>query len=95
MTPKTTRQTAASGHNLPAEVASFIGREHEMAEIKRLLLGTRLITLTGAGGSGKTRLALLRHATTTPRTRCTASHSTPSYVCCSVTWLPASDGGEL
>jgi predicted ATPase len=37
---------------------SFIGREHEMAEIKRLLPGARLVTLTGAGGSGKTRLAL-------------------------------------
>lgn len=47
-----------SRHTLPAEVASFIGREHEIAEIEHLLTQTRLLTLTGAGGSGKTRLAL-------------------------------------
>jgi predicted ATPase/DNA-binding CsgD family transcriptional regulator len=44
-------------HNLPAQLTSFIGREHEVAEITRLLETTRLLTLTGAGGSGKTRLA--------------------------------------
>jgi predicted ATPase/DNA-binding SARP family transcriptional activator/DNA-binding CsgD family transcriptional regulator len=45
-------------HNLPASRTSFVGREHEMMEIKRHLVMTRLLTLTGAGGSGKTRLAL-------------------------------------
>ncbi len=45
-------------HNLPASRTSFMGREHEMMEIKRELAMTRLLTLTGAGGSGKTRLAL-------------------------------------
>lgn len=45
-------------NNLPRTLTSFIGREHEIAEIKRLWLTTRLLTLTGAGGSGKTRLAL-------------------------------------
>ncbi len=45
-------------HNLPLELSSFIGREQEMDEIKRLLTETRLLTLTGPGGSGKTRLAL-------------------------------------
>jgi len=45
--------------NLPSlQLTSFIGREREMAEIRRLLAGSRLVTLTGAGGSGKTRLAL-------------------------------------
>jgi hypothetical protein len=44
-------------HNLPGEVASFVGRERELAEIKRLLPRARLLTLTGAGGCGKTRLA--------------------------------------
>jgi predicted ATPase/class 3 adenylate cyclase len=45
-------------HNLPAQLTSFIGREREMAEIKRLLTETRLLTLTGAGGFGKTRLSM-------------------------------------
>ena len=45
-------------HTLPASRTSFVGREHEMIEIKRHLAMTRLLTLTGAGGSGKTRLAL-------------------------------------
>jgi predicted ATPase/transcriptional regulator with XRE-family HTH domain len=45
-------------HNIPAQVTSFVGRQAELAEVKRLLAATRLLTLTGAGGSGKTRLAL-------------------------------------
>jgi predicted ATPase/class 3 adenylate cyclase len=45
-------------NNLPYQVSAFIGREEEMAAIKRLLRETRLLTLTGAGGVGKTRLAL-------------------------------------
>src|SRR5579862_913347 len=44
--------------NLPAQVSSFIGREREMAEVQRALKQTRLLTLTGSGGCGKTRLAL-------------------------------------
>lgn len=53
-------RNSASGktNNLPLQLTSFIGREREMAEVSRLLLTTRLLTLTGAGGSGKTRLAL-------------------------------------
>ena len=45
-------------HNLPAPRSSFVGRGQEIVEIKRKLAMTRLLTLTGAGGSGKTRLAL-------------------------------------
>ncbi len=45
-------------HNLPREVASFVGRERELEECERLLGQTRILTLTGSGGSGKTRLAL-------------------------------------
>ena len=44
--------------NLPAELTSFVGRRNEMAEVRRLLGGSRLVTLTGVGGVGKTRLAL-------------------------------------
>lgn len=43
---------------LPISLTSFIGREREISRLKDLLVGTRLLTLTGAGGSGKTRLAL-------------------------------------
>src|SRR5215218_2342227 len=45
-------------HNLPSELSSFVGREKELAEVKRLLENNRLLTLTGSGGCGKTRLAL-------------------------------------
>jgi len=48
----------AGKHNLPAARTTFVGREREMLEVKRTLAMTRLLTLTGVGGSGKTRLAL-------------------------------------
>ena len=44
--------------NLPYELTSFVGRRHEVAEVRRLLSMSRLVTLTGVGGVGKTRLAL-------------------------------------
>jgi non-specific serine/threonine protein kinase len=44
--------------NLPSDLTSFIGRRSELREVKRLLATTRLLTLTGSGGAGKTRLAL-------------------------------------
>ncbi|HZO87161.1 MAG TPA: tetratricopeptide repeat protein [Chthonomonadaceae bacterium] len=44
--------------NLPQQLTSFVGRERELAEIKSLLPRTRLLTLVGAGGCGKTRLAM-------------------------------------
>src|SRR5215469_1928785 len=44
--------------NVPSELNSFVGRRGEVAEVKRLLSGCRLVTLTGLGGVGKTRLAL-------------------------------------
>lgn len=45
-------------HNLPVQLTSFIGRATEKGEVRRLLASTRLLTLTGPGGAGKTRLAL-------------------------------------
>jgi non-specific serine/threonine protein kinase len=47
-----------SPNNLPLQVNRFIGREREMTSVRELFANTRLLTLTGAGGSGKTRLAL-------------------------------------
>jgi predicted ATPase len=49
---------AAPFRALPAETSSFVGREHELGELAALLAHTRLLTLSGAGGVGKTRLAL-------------------------------------
>jgi predicted ATPase/DNA-binding CsgD family transcriptional regulator len=43
---------------MPAELTSFVGRRGELREVKRLLGTTRLLTLTGSGGAGKTRLAV-------------------------------------
>ncbi len=48
----------ARPNNLPLQLSSFIGRERELGEIAALLRQARLITLTGPGGTGKTRLAL-------------------------------------
>jgi predicted ATPase/class 3 adenylate cyclase len=45
-------------NNLPVQLTSFIGREKELSEIKKLLSSARLLTLTGPGGTGKTRLSL-------------------------------------
>ena len=45
-------------NNLPRQLTTFIGREREIAEAKRLLAETHLLTITGPGGSGKTRLSL-------------------------------------
>ena len=48
----------AQPNNLPTQVSSFVGRARELAQVREALNGTRLLTLTGSGGSGKTRLAV-------------------------------------
>jgi len=50
--------SAAIKDNLPTQLTSFIGREKEIAEIKTALAASRLVTLTGSGGTGKTRLSI-------------------------------------
>ncbi len=52
------RTLTSRSNNLPAQLSSFIGREREIAEAKELLAASRLVTMTGPGGTGKTRLAL-------------------------------------
>src|SRR5687768_8545664 len=52
VTPGTRRTT------IPTVLTSFVGRKRDIAEIRRLLASSRLLTLTGAAGCGKTRLAL-------------------------------------
>jgi predicted ATPase/DNA-binding CsgD family transcriptional regulator len=54
---RTANAVAVAAHNLPAQLTSFIGRQKEIAEVRRLLTDNRLVTLTGVGGTGKTRLA--------------------------------------
>ena len=53
-----TKTAKARPSNLPIEFTSFVGRRAELRELKRLLATTKLLTLTGSGGAGKTRLAL-------------------------------------
>jgi predicted ATPase/class 3 adenylate cyclase len=48
----------ALANNLPAQLATFVGRERELSDVRRLVGSSRLVTLTGAGGAGKTRLGL-------------------------------------
>jgi predicted ATPase/class 3 adenylate cyclase/DNA-binding CsgD family transcriptional regulator len=45
-------------HNLPTQLTSFVGRQTQIADVSQLLIANRLVTLTGAGGAGKTRLAI-------------------------------------
>ncbi|HUP21857.1 MAG TPA: hypothetical protein VNB06_02840, partial [Thermoanaerobaculia bacterium] len=53
-------------HNLPIQATSFVGRHDELAALTELLHSSRLITVTGVGGSGKTRLALQAVAALVP-----------------------------
>ncbi len=55
--PAVSETHSRARHNLPAQLTHFIGRDRDIAELVRLLDSTRLLTLTGAGGCGKTRLA--------------------------------------
>ncbi len=52
------RSLEATPNNLPQQVTSFIGREHPLDEIRKMLANSRLLTLYGVGGIGKTRLSL-------------------------------------
>ena len=53
---RTSKAVAAS--NLPVQLTSFVGREAELTQLRELLAQNRVVTLTGAGGAGKTRLAV-------------------------------------
>jgi len=57
-TPTPPKTPQSFPHNLPVQLTSFIGREHELSQLKQLLTTTHLLTLAGPGGTGKTRLAL-------------------------------------
>ena len=58
MTPAGSPERSPARSNLPLALTSFVGRRAELESVKQLLAGSRLVTLTGAGGIGKTRLAL-------------------------------------
>jgi predicted ATPase/DNA-binding SARP family transcriptional activator len=72
-------------HNLPAQLTSFVGRERELEELGRLFAEARLVTMTGVGGCGKTRLALELAHSLLPRF--------PDGVC--LVELAGLDDGEL
>jgi predicted ATPase/class 3 adenylate cyclase/DNA-binding CsgD family transcriptional regulator len=55
--PLRTAETVVS-HNLPVQLTSFVGRGAQMTDLEKLLVDNRLVTLTGAGGAGKTRLGV-------------------------------------
>jgi predicted ATPase len=61
------RAAGAVAHTLPVHLTSFVGRRAELAAVAALLRGRRLVTLTGVGGSGKTRLAARLAADQTER----------------------------
>ncbi len=63
-TPKT-----IGAHNLPVQLTSFVGRAAEMRDVCQLLADNRLVTVTGAGGAGKTRLAVEIAARNAPEFR--------------------------
>jgi predicted ATPase/class 3 adenylate cyclase len=52
------RSLSTLPNNLPAQLTTFVGRSNEIAEVRRLMATTRLFTLTGSGGAGKTRLSI-------------------------------------
>jgi predicted ATPase/DNA-binding CsgD family transcriptional regulator len=56
--PPEARRLVEARHNLPASLSSFIGRGRDISEVRRRLADSRLVTLTGTAGVGKTRLAL-------------------------------------
>ena len=49
---------AVNSQRLPIQLTSFVGRQHQLTQVRELLTQNRLVTLTGAGGAGKTRLAV-------------------------------------
>jgi hypothetical protein len=56
--PRLRTPDSVAAQNLPVQLTSFVGREAEVADVRQLLVDNRLVTLTGAGGAGKTRLAV-------------------------------------
>jgi len=54
-TGRTSGSSSTPQHNLPAQRSSFVGREREMLEVEFELAASRLLTLTGSGGSGETK----------------------------------------
>ncbi len=56
--PTIVEKPGSAGHNLPAPLTALVGRDDKLSELKGLLGSSRLVTLTGAAGCGKTRLAL-------------------------------------
>jgi predicted ATPase/DNA-binding CsgD family transcriptional regulator len=101
-TPANSRTASrAVRHNLPVPISSFVGREFAVAELEHLLARVRMVTLTGAGGVGKTRLALAVAAGLVPRyadgvwlveLAAVANPAVVPYVACSALGLRTAPG---
>jgi predicted ATPase/class 3 adenylate cyclase len=102
--PLTSLDNPELPNNLPSVVNAFVGREQELAEVRSLVASSRLVTLTGAGGSGKTRLALQAAAELLDKTAdgvwfielapVTDTDKIPAVVA-AVLSLPDQSGGDL
>lgn len=62
-TPRAESEARTALHNLPMRLTNFVGRDRDIADLSQLVASARLVTLTGTGGCGKTRLALELAAT--------------------------------
>lgn len=91
--------TEPERRRLPVQLTRFVGREPELARMAALLAEARLITLTGPGGAGKTRLAIEAAAALTNRTgtgaRSSAGRPSPSTDVCFVELAPVADGQQI
>lgn len=71
-----------NAQRLPAQLTKFIGRERQISEVRELLAANRLVTLTGAGGSGKTRLAIQSRAIIPTTSDTSTWRRSPTWIWC-------------
>ena len=93
--PLTSLDNPELPNNLPGVVSAFVGRDSELAEVRKLFGAARLVTLTGAGGSGKTRLALQVAAELLGSTGSTGSAGSTADGVWFIDLAPVTDGAQI